>query len=95
MAILTVALNPALDLTTGTGSAGDSFVVGLVLKLANGASLREACFYAVVATASAVTSPATERCDAVQTERYFSMILQQQDEPNQSPRNRSGVNDHA
>ncbi len=88
------ATPPKVEVQSKVG-AGDSFVGGLVLKLANGASLREACFYAVAAAASAVTSPATELCDAVQTERYFSMILQQQDEPNQSPRNRSGVNDHA
>jgi 6-phosphofructokinase 2 len=87
------ATPPKVEVQSKVG-AGDSFVGGLVLKLANGASLREACFYAVAAAASAVTSPATELCDAVQTERYFSMILQQ-DEPNQSPRNRSGVNDHA
>ncbi len=58
--------------------AGDSFVGGLVLKLAGGASLREACAYGVAAAASAVTTPATELCNSVQTERYFSMIMNQQ-----------------
>ena len=70
--------------------AGDSFVGGLVLKLARGAPLREACAYAVAAAASAVTSPATELCDAVQTERYFSMIVQRL-----ARTTGSGVNDHA
>ena len=88
------ATPPKVEVQSKVG-AGDSFVGGLVLKLASGASLREACFYAVAAAASAVTSPATALCDAVQTERYFSMILRQQDEQYQSPRNRSGVNDDA
>jgi 6-phosphofructokinase 2 len=68
---------PKVDVRSKVG-AGDSFVGGLVLKLARGAPLREACAYAVAAAASAVTSQATELCDAVQTERYFSMIVNQQ-----------------
>ena len=70
------ATPPKVDVVSKVG-AGDSFVGGLVLKLANGATLREASAYAVAAAASAVTSPATELCDAVQTERYFSMIANQ------------------
>ena len=71
------ATPPKVEVVSKVG-AGDSFVGGLVLKLSSGASLREACLYAVAAAASAVTSPATELCDPVQTERYFSMILDQQ-----------------
>jgi 6-phosphofructokinase 2 len=72
------ATPPKVDVVSKVG-AGDSFVGGLVLKLARGAALREACAYAVAAAASAVTSPATELCDRGRTERHFTMILQQQD----------------
>lgn len=71
---------PKVEVVSKVG-AGDSFVGGLVLKLARGASLREACSYAVAAAASSVTSPATALCDAAQTERYFSMILERPDQP--------------
>ena len=74
------AIPPKVEVVSKVG-AGDSFVGGLVLKLARGATLREACSYAVAAAASAVTSPATELCDAVQTERYFSMIVERPDQP--------------
>jgi 6-phosphofructokinase 2 len=71
---------PKVEVVSKVG-AGDSFVGGLVLKLAHGAPLREACSYAVAAAASAVTSPATELCNAAQTERYFSMILARPGQP--------------
>lgn len=65
---------PKVDVLSKVG-AGDSFVAGLVLKLAKGARLREACAYAVAAAASAVTTPATELCDGSQAERYFDLIM--------------------
>jgi 6-phosphofructokinase 2 len=65
---------PKVDVLSKIG-AGDSFVAGLVLKLANGAPLREACAYAVAAAASAVTTPATQLCDGPQADRYFEIIL--------------------
>ena len=65
---------PEVEVLSKIG-AGDSFVAGLVLKLANGSPLREACAYAVAAAASAVTTPATELCDGPQAERYFEIIL--------------------
>jgi 6-phosphofructokinase 2 len=68
---------PKVQVVSKVG-AGDSFVGGLVMKLAAGAPLREACAYAAAAAASAVTTPATQLCDPVQTERYFSMILNRQ-----------------
>jgi sugar/nucleoside kinase (ribokinase family) len=51
------------------------YITLLVLKLANGAPLREACAYAVAAAASAVTTPATELCDGAQADHYFEMIM--------------------
>ena len=65
---------PKVDVLSKVG-AGDSFVAGLVLKLAKGAPLREACAYAVAAAASAVTTPATELCSGAQTDRYFDLVL--------------------
>jgi 6-phosphofructokinase 2 len=54
--------------------AGDSFVAGLVFRLAEGWSVADACAYAMAAAASAVTRPAGELCDREQTDRYFAMI---------------------
>ena len=71
------AIPPKVEVVSKVG-AGDSFVGGLVLKLAAGAHLREACAYAVAAAASAVTSPATELGNGAQTERFFSMVLENQ-----------------
>ncbi len=65
---------PKVDVISKVG-AGDSFVAGLVLKLAAGAPLREALAFAVAAAASAVTTPASHLCDGPQAERYFAMIM--------------------
>ncbi len=54
--------------------AGDSFVAGLVFRLAEGWSVADSCAYAMAAAASAVTQPATELSDREQTDRYFDMI---------------------
>ncbi len=67
-------LPPKVDVISKVG-AGDSFVAGLVMKLAGGASLYEGCAFAVAAAASAVTTPATELCNGEQTRQYFNMIL--------------------
>ncbi len=68
---------PKVDVISKVG-AGDSFVAGLVMKLAAGASLYDACAFAVAAAASAVTSPATELCDGVQAQSYVNMIMNRQ-----------------
>lgn len=57
-----------------TVGAGDSFVGALALGLARGWPLEDACRYGVAAAASAVTTPATELCEAESTERYFRKI---------------------
>lgn len=57
-----------------TVGAGDSFVGAMVLGLARGWPLEDACRYGVAAAASAVTTPATELCGAESTERYFREI---------------------
>lgn len=57
-----------------TVGAGDSFVGAMVLGLARGWPLADACRYGVAAAASAVTTPATELCGAESTERYFREI---------------------
>jgi 6-phosphofructokinase 2 len=68
---------PKVDVVSKVG-AGDSFVAGLVFKLAAGASLHDACVYAVAAAASAVTTPATELLDGAQTERYVATMMNEQ-----------------
>lgn len=64
---------PAVQIVSTVG-AGDSFVGALVLALARGWSLEDACRYGVAAAASAVTTPATELCEAAATERYYREI---------------------
>ena len=64
---------PEVDVVSKIG-AGDSFVAGLVLKLAGGWPLEDACAYAMAAAASAVSQPATMLSERAQTERYFAMI---------------------
>jgi 6-phosphofructokinase 2 len=54
--------------------AGDSFVAGLVVKLAEGWPLADACAYGMAAAASAVTQPATMLCQRAQADEYFAMI---------------------
>ncbi len=56
--------------------AGDSFVAGLVIKLAEGWPVADACAYAMAAAASAVGQPATALSDAEETERYYTLIKQ-------------------
>jgi 6-phosphofructokinase 2 len=64
---------PKVEVVSKVG-AGDSFVGGLVLKLAEGWPLPDACRYAMAAAASAVTTPASELCSRESTERFFGMI---------------------
>lgn len=70
-------VGPAVEVVSKVG-AGDSFVAGLVVKLASGASLQDACTYAVAAASSAVTTPATELLDGPLTERLFSQMRSEQ-----------------
>ena len=64
---------PKVEVASKVG-AGDSFVAGLVLQLAEGRVLEEACRYAMAAAASAVTTPATQLCERAGTERYFEAV---------------------
>lgn len=64
---------PRVQVLSSVG-AGDSFVGALVLGLARGWPLEDACRYGVAAATSAVTTPATELCERAATERYFREI---------------------
>lgn len=64
---------PRVEVLSSVG-AGDSFVGALVLGLAKGWQLEDACRYGVAAAASAVTTPATELCRRTDTERLFREI---------------------
>lgn len=64
---------PKVEVGSKVG-AGDSFVGGLVYRLAAGWSLADACAYAVAAATSAVTTPATELCNGEQTEKYYDLV---------------------
>lgn len=66
---------PKVEVVSKVG-AGDSFVAGLVFRLAEGWPVADACAYAMAAAASAVTRPPGELCDREQTDRYFAMIQQ-------------------
>lgn len=64
---------PKVEVVSKIG-AGDSFVGGLVFRLAEGWTVADSCAYAMAAAASAVTRHAAELCDRDQTDRYFDMI---------------------
>ncbi|HEY0918485.1 1-phosphofructokinase family hexose kinase [Devosia sp.] len=64
---------PAVTVRSAVG-AGDSFVGAMVLRLAQGWRLEDACRYGAAAAASAVTTEATELCTRADTERYFAQI---------------------
>lgn len=54
--------------------AGDSFVGALVLGLARGWPLAEACRYGLAAGTSAVMTPGTSLCERAATERFFDQL---------------------
>lgn len=54
--------------------AGDSTVAGIVLKLSEGKSIKEAVKYGIAAGAAAVMTPGTELCRRDDTERLFKMM---------------------
>lgn len=64
---------PTVPIKSKVG-AGDSMVGAMVLKLAEGSSLREAVAYGVAAGAAAVMTPGTELCRLEDTERLFREI---------------------
>jgi 6-phosphofructokinase 2 len=77
---------PKVEVVSKVG-AGDSFVAGLVFRLAEGWSVADATAYAMAAAASAVTRPAGQLSDREQTERYYEMIqnvrnISKQETPN-------------
>jgi 6-phosphofructokinase 2 len=55
--------------------AGDSMVGGIVLKLSQGESLREAVRYGVAAGTAAVMTPGTELCRRDDVERLYQHML--------------------
>ena len=65
---------PQVKVLSAVG-AGDSFVGAMVLRLADGWSLEDACRYGAAAAASAVTTEATELCKLEDTEKYFREIV--------------------
>jgi 6-phosphofructokinase 2 len=64
---------PKVEVVSKIG-AGDSFVAGLVVKLAEDWPAADAVAYAMAAAASTVSQPATALSDREQTDRYFAMI---------------------
>lgn len=63
---------PKVNVVSKTG-AGDSFVAGVTLALAQGSSDLEATVRGVGAAASAVTTPDTDLCDGASAERYAAL----------------------
>lgn len=64
---------PPIKAVSAVG-AGDSQVGAIVLSLARGESFREAVRYGAAAAGAAVTTPATELCDAASTAAYLDRI---------------------
>jgi 6-phosphofructokinase 2 len=55
--------------------AGDSMVAGVVLKLAQGESIRDATRYGIAAGAAAVMTHGTELCNKTDTDRLYQRLL--------------------
>lgn len=57
--------------------AGDSMVAGIVLKLAQGESLRNAVRFGIAAGSAAVMTPGTELCRREDAERLYEQIVEE------------------
>jgi 6-phosphofructokinase 2 len=57
--------------------AGDSMIAGIVLKLAQGESLRKAVCFGIAAGAAAVMTPGTELCRREDTELLYDKMIQE------------------
>lgn len=69
---------PALDLKVKSAvGAGDSFIGGLILGLARGWPLRDACRLGMAASAATLLTPGTELCRREDTERFFAQVKAQ------------------
>jgi 6-phosphofructokinase 2 len=64
---------PKVEVVSKIG-AGDSFVAGLTVKLAEGWSVADSVAYAMAAAASTVSQPPMHLSDRAQTDGYFAMI---------------------
>jgi 6-phosphofructokinase 2 len=66
-------ISPQVEVLSTVG-AGDSTVAGLLLKLAEGKPLSEACRYAAAAGTAAVLTSGTELCHRGDVERLFPQV---------------------
>jgi 6-phosphofructokinase 2 len=58
--------------------AGDSMVAGIILKLAQGESIRDATQYGLAAGAATVTTEGTELCSKSDTDRLFERLQEKE-----------------
>jgi len=65
--------SPTVPIRSKLG-AGDSMVAGIVLKLAQGADIREATQYGIAAGAATVMTEGTELCNKTDTDNLFAKI---------------------
>ena len=65
--------SPSVQIKSRIG-AGDSMVAGIVLKLAQGKSFREAVCFGIAAGAAAVMTPGTELCRGEDAQRLYEKI---------------------
>ncbi len=64
---------PVVPIRSRVG-AGDSMVAGIVMKLALGASLREAMLFGIAAGSAAVITPGSELCRKEDAERLYEQM---------------------
>lgn len=69
-------IRPPRVTVRSTVGAGDSFVGALTMGLAKGWTIEAASRYGVAAAAAAVTTEATELCEADQVNAYFTQMTQ-------------------
>ena len=66
-------LSPTVPVRSTVG-AGDSMLAGIVLRLQQGASLRDAVRFGVAAGAATVMNPGTELCRRSDVERFYTQM---------------------
>jgi 6-phosphofructokinase 2 len=60
--------------------AGDSMVAGIIMKLAQGESIRDATLYGIAAGAATVSTEGTELCNKSDTDRLYEILKQNENE---------------
>jgi 6-phosphofructokinase 2 len=73
---------PSVEVKSDVG-AGDSLIAGIVLKLAQGESIREAVRFGIAAGTATTMRPGTQLCEKEDVERLYDKMVQEEFESTQ------------